>query len=108
MTINSDKTDVQLGKDWRLGRCSSPHSMLWENSGNTKGYRLKRGSIFVLTLGAYLVGCVFCVCIVKFLLAQLKFHFYFGPTCPEISDMFTSNEEYLSYAAFDKQYLPKA
>lgn len=46
--------------------------------------------------------------IVKFLLAQIKFHYYFGPTCPEISAIFQTSEEFLSYAAFDKKYLPYA
>jgi hypothetical protein len=58
-----------------------------------------------LTLAAYLVFCTFCILIVKFLLAQIRFHYYFGPTCPEISAIFQSSEEYLSYATFDKNYL---
>lgn len=57
---------------------------------------------------AFLVFCTFCVLVVKFELAKMKFHYYFGPTCPEIAAMFQTNADYLSYATFDKEYLPQA
>lgn len=87
-SINSEQSLDFLGNELKVSRCNSPHSIMWENRSNSKRFRFKRGLAFVLTLTAYLVFCTFCILIVKFMLAQIKFHYYFGPTCPEISAMF--------------------
>jgi hypothetical protein len=74
---------------------------MWENRHFTKLDRFKKGMLYILILIGYLLFCTFAVLIIKFLLAQVKFHYYFGPTCPEISAMFSNDQDYLDYATFD-------
>jgi hypothetical protein len=97
-----------INENFKLERCQSPHTTIWENKHITKKEQIKKSLRYVLILLGYLLLCTVLILSVKDGFSTIRYRYYFRAYCPEIRAMFNNETTFYEYALIDRSYLPKA